>query len=524
MLKKILHINLKAIGIVLLVLIALQVITAYFFGIMAEKQFKSQFDKMTNSGIINVVNYKYSRGWFVSTEQVTLELNNNVISNVTNVLPLKFAKESDNQAIESGKYQLSYNSNIVNGIFAGWVFGNFMPTLAYSKSTIQMPEGMSKYLQTFFKDETPLTLTSALYINGSGKYQVYSPDFNYEEALSGVKVNWGGATLVIKFNKDFDKFDNSFELPLLDFYAPTKGTFTINGIDYTSDTSRSENDIKVGEANFKLSKLSVKLDESDISSKFKLGDTIGGLIGINAVDFLNDVSIMNPADFTLTNVSYQSNSNDTNGYFNSDVIASFDKLVSESASYGPLNFDFSIKHVKSASFSSVADLLESMATMNNPTEEEKNEFSNTLKKEMTPILAESPVASINKFTLQLPSGLMSINGSVTTHDFESKDMEDQYEFLNNIYATADLAVPKPVLSYLLFLQMKYFLSAGNAELDEESSKSLSELVNILLDNQLRVWLTKGYMTEESGLVKTKFKLDDGIIYLNEHPTSSKAEN
>jgi hypothetical protein len=72
--------------------------------------------------------------------------------------------------------------------------------------------------------------------------------------------------------------------------------------------------------------------------------------------------------------------------------------------------------------------------------------------------------------------------------------------------------------------MKYFLSAGNAELDEESSKSLSELVNILLDNQLRVWLTKGYMTEESGLVKTKFKLDDGVIYLNEHPTSSKAEN
>ena len=48
MLKKIVHINLKLVGIILLLLIAAQIITAYFFGIMAENQFKSQFDKLTD--------------------------------------------------------------------------------------------------------------------------------------------------------------------------------------------------------------------------------------------------------------------------------------------------------------------------------------------------------------------------------------------------------------------------------------------------------------------------------------------
>lgn len=523
MLKKIVHINLKLVGIILLLLIAAQIITAYFFGIMAENQFKSQFDKLTDSGFVKVVDYKYNRGWFVSSESVVLQLNNNTLTNISSLLPLKNTAESGIFSTESSNYRISYTSKVVNGIFAGWMFGNIMPTIAYSKANIEMPEKISKYVQTFFKDEKPLVLTAVIYISGNGKYQVTSPIFDYEEALSGVKINWGGANLVIKFNKNFDKFNKYFTMPSLIFYAPTKGNIELSDIKFSSDSLSSVNDIKVGDTSFSLGKLSVKLAESDVSKRFNLGDVISTSIGVNAVDFLNDIEIINPADFTLSNVNYHSTSNDVGGYFNSDVIAGFDKLTSESAIYGPLDFNFSIKHVRSDKFSIVADLLESMATIEKPTQEQKEHFSQQLKLEMTPILIESPIASINKLTLKLPSGLMSINGLVTTHGFESQDMEDQSKFLNKVYVTANLSVPKPVLSYLLFLQMKYFLSAGNAQLDEESSKSLSELVNILLDNQLKVWLHKGYMTEESGLVSTKFKLDRGDIYLNDISTSIPAK-
>ncbi len=523
MLKKIVHINLKIVGIILLILIALQTITAYFFGIMAEKQFKSQFQQMSDSGFIKVVNYKYNRGWFLSSENVVLQLNTNTLSNISTLLPIKLSTES-NLANESNVYQLSYNTSIVNGIFAGWIYGNFMPTLAYEKAKIIIPDSLAKYVQTFFKDETPLTLTSVIYINGSGKYQLYSPEFNYEEALSGVKIKWDGAKLVVKFNKEFNSFNNKLEIPGLDFYAPTKGSIVLNNFEYISDTHRSVNEIKVGDTSLLLSKISVQLEESDISKKFKLGDMVSKVIGINAAEFLNDVEFFNPANFTLSNVSYQSHSTDENNYFNSDVKAGFDKLSSESKDYGPFNFDFSLNHIRADKFTSVANLLESMTTIENPTDEQKEQFSRELKNEMTPILMESPVATINKVTLQMPSGLMSIDGLVTTHGFESKDMEDQSNFIDKIYATANIAVPKPVLSYLLFLQMKYFLSAGNAELDEESSKSLSELVNILLDNQLHVWLHKNYLSDESGIIKTKFKLDNGVVYLNDNPTNPKSTN
>ena len=120
----------------------------------------------------------------------------------------------------------------------------------------------------------------------------------------------------------------------------------------------------------------------------------------------------------------------------------------------------------------------------------------------------------------MPSGLISINGMVTTHGFESTDINDQVKFMSKIYADAHLAVPKPVLSYLLFLQMKYFLSAGNAQIDEQSSKALSQLVNILLDNQLQVWLKKGYMTQESSVLSTNIKFESSVIYLNDKPTTT----
>lgn len=519
MLKKLMKINLKVIGAILAILVLAHVITAYFFGVMAEKQFESQFKKITNSQFVRVVNYSYSRGWFTSSEDVTLELNNQGIKNALAMLPIKAAQESGIK-ISDNKYELKYTSSITNGIFAGWIHGNIMPTIAYSKTDLILPDSINSVLKTFFKENAPLELTTILYLNNSGKYKIFSPSFNYEEALSGVKVNWGGLKLDIAFNEQFNKFASNLDAPFFNLSAPTKGEFSFNGLKYSSNTYRSINDIKVGDAEFTLDAVKINYTESS-SVNFKLGQIVNAVVGLDSVDFLNDIDVIDPTKMSLTKAHYSSHSADEDNYFSAHVVAGFENLTSVKESYGPLDFDFDLKHIRADKFSAVADLLASQTQLNESQQEAvKDKFIASLKENMAPILVESPVAQVNKLSLKVPSGLISINGLVTTHGFESADINDQVKFMNKIYADAHLAVPKPVLSYLLFLQMKYFLSAGNAQMDEQSSQALSQLVNILLDNQLQVWLKKGYMTQESSILSTNIKFESSVIYLNDKPTTS----
>lgn len=518
MFKKVMKINLKVVGIVVVCLLLTQVITAYFFGVMAEKQFEFQFKKLTNSQFVKVVDYNYSRGWFVSTEKVTLELNNQGIKNVIEMLPLK--SQESQITISDNKYQLSYTSHITNGLFAGWLNGNIMPTIAYSKIDLVLPDSINKVLVTFFKNEAPLELTTILYLNNSGKYKIYSPSFNYEEALSGVKVSWGGLKLNISFNDKFNKFTANLSAPYFNLSAPTKGDFSFNNLTYHSETSRSENDIKVGDADFALSDLKINLAESN-NVDFKLGQIVSSVTGINSVDFLNDIDVIDPTKLQLTNAYYKSHSEDVNNYFSASILAGFESLNSVNNGYGPLNLDFDIKHVRADKFSAIADLLSHEASLTESERQvDKPVMIANLKSNMTPILEESPVAQINKLTLKVPSGLISIDGFITAHDFESSDMNDQAKFMSKISANVNLSVPKPVLSYLLLLQMKYFLSAGNAQMDQQSSEALSQLVNILLDNQLKVWLKKGYMKQESSILSTTIDFESGVVYLNKMPATT----
>lgn len=514
MLKKVIKFNLKIIGGIVIGLIALQVISAYFFGIMAEKQFEFQFKKLTDSQFVKVVDYNYSRGWFTSRESVTLEVNNQGIKNALQMLPI--GKQESSTAISDTHYQFSYTSTITNGVFAGWMHGNLMPTIAYSTTNLVLPDSINKVLKTFFKDKAPLELSTIIYLNNSGKYKLYSSEFNYEEALSGVKVKWDGLKLNISFNSDFNEFSSVLNAPSFAMDAPTKGKFSFENLAYKSDTTRSVNNIKVGDAEFSLGSLDVGL-ESGIAGDvdFKLGSLINTVVGINSAEFLNDLDVIDSRDIRLSNVRYASQSKEENNYFSAHVLAGFDTLISGKNTYGPLDFDFELDHVRADKFSAVADLLAHEASLS-PEEQtaHKPQMIADLKQNMTPVLIESPIARINKLTLKVPSGMINIDGVLTTHGFESSDMNDQNKFISKISAKVNLSVPKPVLSYLLLLQMKYFLSAGNARMDEQSSKALSNLVDILLDNQLKNWLSKGYITQESTNLTTKIDFESGDFMLN----------
>ena len=245
------------------------------------------------------------------------------------------------------------------------------------------------------------------------------------------------------------------------------------------------------------------------------------LIDFLASDFLNGLDIINPTKFTLSEVHFKSLSSDENNYFAANVKASFESLVSNKLTYGPMTFDFSLDHILADKFSAVVDTLNDEAGLTDAQRDaHKAQTIQSLKTNLTPIFIESPVIQLNKLTLKTPTGLINISGKATTDGFESSDMNDKTKFMSKLSLTVDFTIPKPVMAYLFLLQMKYFLTAGNAQMDQQSSDALGKVVNILLDNQLQVWQKKGFIQESAGNLSSVISLESGVMSLNGHPTTA----
>lgn len=521
MLSKIIKIKLKIIGAIVFGLVLIQIISAYFFGIMAQKQLDLQFKKITDSSLISVVNRTYSRGWFSSNESVTLSVNPQLLKNLVSVLP----KDKESGLSKVGEsYTISYTTHVSQGLFAGWLHGNPMPTIAYAQTQLKLPQKLDNILNKFFNNRPALIIENLIYPNKAGKYVITSPTFNYDEALSGVKVNWVGLKLVTAYNAAFDHFDNELTVPSFEMLAPTKGEVSFNGLQYASNSAYSINNIKVGDTHLRVGEIKIQLSESNNSATLKLGEVIHLLTGVNSADFLDGLDVINPTAFTLSGVSYDSLSHDQGGFFDANALAAFSSLQSNGIKYGPMSFDFNMSHINAAAFSKLADTLNDMASQDQTSEDNRQKSILALKAAMMPILVESPLIELKRFTLNTQDGVISLQGSATTRGFTESDMSDQSNFIKKMNIKFDFSVPKSTLAYLFLLQMKYFLTAGNVQMDKQSSDALTKVVNILLDNQLQVWLKKGYLTESRGVesnmqLSSKLVLESGVVTLNGIPTN-----
>lgn len=515
MLRKRLGFKLRVIIIALLSLIVIDLATAYVFGFVIQKTLTRQFNSISRSPFIKVISHTYHRGIFNSDETVELSLNSTTLSNIMRILP-NGSNESGAAMSKLGNYSIKYTTYIEHGIFAGIINGYFMPTLAYAKTTISYPDALSKLLKTFFKGEEPLKVENVVYLNQAGKYYIGSPSFNYEEAVSGVKVKWGGLDLGIGYNNAFDKFSNKLSVPLFTLSAPTKGNIQLNNLDYTSNSMLSENKIKVGDTKLDLAALNINMKDK-ISISFKLGDIIYLLTGISSAEFLNNIDEINPANFSLSKVYYDSTSADSNNYFSAKANVGFAAFKTQNKSYGPFNMQISISHVLSKSFSQLIDKIGELSSANQLADNGKikNDMIKVLKEYFGPILVNRPRIDLEQFKLVAANGsIIQLHGDATTNNFVLDDMLDQTKFMQNMEFDLYFQLPKPVVSYLFMLQMKYLLTAGNAQMDAQSSDALAKVVNILVDNQVRVWARKGYIKNTDGVLEGHLQYRNGKLMVD----------
>lgn len=513
MFKKVFKLNFKIIIVALLSVVLLQLITAYIFGFIVKVQMDIQYKHLSDSTLIQVKNHNYHRGIFSSDETTEISLNSQALDKVLNMLP-----KSSDDSISSidDNYTIRFTSHIEHGILAGIMNGYFEPTLAYSKTNIIYPDKLNSMLNNFFNNQIPISVDNIIYLDKSGRFLFNSPKFEYKEAVSGINVSWGGMSTLLRYNENFNKFSTVLSIPDFELIAPTKGSVVIKNFVYKSNSSKSHNNIEVGDTKLMLNEARVKWDDK-IAIGFKVGDLLNLFTGLNSVQFLNGIDAINPNSFLFTSITYTSTSDDVNDFFNANADIKFESLVTNDHDYGPMSLSVGVSHLNSKAFRDLTNSLAIISAESEPSNSKeitKTEFIKTLKKGFGPILVDSPVIAINSFTLNTSDGLVNISGNATTKDFALTDMNDESKFMEHLAMDANISMPKPIISALFVLQMQYLLSAGNAQMDQQSSDALVKVANILLDNQIRIWGKKGYVTESGELLSTHIVMKDGKVSLN----------
>jgi uncharacterized protein YdgA (DUF945 family) len=293
----------------------------------------------------------------------------------------------------------------------------------------------------------------------------------------------------------------------------------LHAIVYNSNSKYSSNNIKVGTTNLNVDLAKIEWKDK-IALNFKLGDVLKIATGINSAEFLNGMDALNPSSFTFNNIFYTASSNDQDNFFDATARIGFKSLITNGSKYGPLNLDFAVSHINSPAFSKLVDEVEKFSASSTKMDDmaRKNEFIKLLKADFAPILVESPILNLSRFELGTPNGSIKISGQATTNKFIPEDINNQDKFMSKLQINLNFSLPKPVISYLFVLQMKYLLSAGNAELDKQSSEALAKVVNILLDNQINIWTKKGYLKMSNGILESHLVLNGGKLKINNIPT------
>ena len=515
MLKKVFKLNFKLVIILLLSLVLLQLVTAYVFGFLTKTQMDIQFKHLTDSSFIQVQGRQYHRGLFSSDETAEISINSQALNKVLHILP---NSESGAELVDK-TYSIKYSTHIEHGIFAGILNGYFLPTLAYAKTTIIYPDKVKDLLSKFFNNQVPLSVENLIYLNKSGRLVINSPTFDYSEAVSGVNVTWGGMGMLVRYNEDYTKLDTKLSIPSFELVAPNHGSVIIKNLAYKSNSSRSPNDIKVGDTKLTIDEALVKWDDK-IAIGFKIGDLLHLFTGMSSVQFLNGIDAINPNSFTLTGISYSSFSNDEDGFFNANSQVKFESLATNGKSYGPMDLELGISHLNSKAFNDLMNKIAVATTTPESTDDKtkdlaKAAFIKTLKDGFGPILVDKPIIELKTFNLKTPDGLIDVSGNATTNNFALTDMNDESKFMEHLVMDAKISIPRPIISYLFVLQMQYLLSAGNAQIDQQSSDALTKVVNILLDNQISIWGKKGFIIEKDGLLSTHIVMKDGKVLLND---------
>jgi uncharacterized protein YdgA (DUF945 family) len=351
---------------------AVAAVTAYLFiswrlGFAIEKQVNEPLEQLTGKlPYLQVAANTYRRGWFVSEQDLTLDLFQN--------LPAAPAAGTP--------FSIPIQIKLHSVIWHGPICGLTCLGLARVRTHMSFGPTLQGYLTSAFGSAEPLHIESRMGFGGGGSAAVSSPAVKDAALSNGARVAWGGVNLDSEFARDFDSYSLHARMPKLSYASSDGNQFEFDDFDMVARSKRALRTLFAGESTFAISRVSISTAKAG-------GAVLGNLRG-----------------------SYRSDAAD--GYMNVTDRNSVEALTVASLNFRDARFEFSLKHLE---MDSLEQLSAAMRNVNQdisvPPAQRGARLLAALKDPAISLLSHNPQFTLDRFSIALGGGEASLSGTLT---------------------------------------------------------------------------------------------------------------
>lgn len=478
---------------------------AFWAGLKAEDTLEEQYKMLASLPVFKVKSHTYDRGWFSSQETTELVFNRRLTGPYETMLP-------DNIRPLLGS-TIRFTNTIKHGPFPGLADFDLRPGSALVTTRFDMSDSTRKTLSLFFGDKEPITVINRLGFSGGGELKVNVPAFDYQEALSGVKVKWQGFNLQVNYHQGFKEYRAEADSPGFSLEASTKGMVHFDGVRYLSDVRPGATGVKLGTSELSVNNVQLNWKDS-IPYSIKLNDLVNLLTRMHVGEFINPSGEFRPSNVTLKGLHYQIVTSEEDPYINSRGKLGFDTFSYNDQVYGPLRLDVSANHLHGPTLVKLDQAISRIPIEGVDPVTLRKSYISTIKKYGLPLLENDPRLVVNDFYLRMPSGDASVRGQMALHGLKDQDLKDPLAILRRFVVNAQISLPRQTLENLVVTQARNLFTVDQSAEDQPNLKEIDDLAKNLLDSQLAQWSEQGYIHESNGQIDTTVDFQNGELRIS----------
>ncbi len=498
--------NKKILGLIVGIILIF-VITPYFIGNIAKKNFTELAKEISQIPGYSLEIQTYDQGWFSARAVISYGFDEHTL----NILGASIDEQEDfdKDAYDFLKDGFVFDITIAHGPVTFQNGVNFaLMSLSGTLQDIDHPEYYA------IKENNSLAsifdiFASVSYL-GNINFTASIPAFKTDNAsemaknknLKQIKMNFEGMNFQGNINSAIDEYTASFNLSGLSFQ--------------TSDASLSLKDIK-GHANgYKVNELlwlgkgSTKLGHINFSEPMK---NISFLVN----DITSEYNLDKESETALTMYF----STRVSGFTSQARVSDF---ASQAIELKNIIVDMNINHISLEAITdyarSIQDSYQSQDGKTPTAEQTAANIQNIAARAGEKILKGSPELVINKLDFLMNDGFYKSRGilSFDGTTFENiAELSDPVALNKRLTITSNIAFDTPLAKAIATITLKKQLAAGGVDVASMPSEQIDQMINVQVTTALQTFINQGYLTQDGEEYSLDLVVKDGVRLINGKP-------
>lgn len=379
--------------------------------------------------------------------------------------------------------QITVKTEIQHGPLPGFnAFG-----AGSAKTVIVFDDATQQKLATAFGGKQPLDIQTLYSFGGGGQSIVASPSFKFSfpGKTEGGKntLSSDGLTLSVDFARGLERYSVKGEAPRFEMLDEVGAKIVFAGLKIESTQQRMFVDeplLYSGNQRFALAEISAIP-----------GQEGGAKVALKDLSY--DVSIPAAGEHI-------------------DMIAKIGagELKVSEQSYGPAHYDFTVKHVHARKLAALHRGAMALYSKPMPVNdaEQMGQLFEPLKKLALDLVMENPEFSLDRLSVHTADGDASISARIKLNDAKPEDFANPMMLMAKVDFGADLTLPAALIATL----------QGSGAANEEETLMRKQAT----EQSIASVVEQGYVTNESGILKTRIAFRSGQLLVNDKPFNPMA--